>query len=96
MNSNFLRLRRQRNNNSNGRTSSISSVSSTSNGSEHAVAAKGGDLLADADSTAFHQSDLPLNNDIAGSKVVLCCFPLNLQTCSILNEFFSQELHFNI
>ncbi|VAH52681.1 unnamed protein product [Triticum turgidum subsp. durum] len=70
VNSNFLRLRRQRNNNSNGRTSSISSVSSTSNGSEHAVAAKGGDLLADADSTAFHQSDLPLNNDIAGSKMV--------------------------
>ncbi|VAH37395.1 unnamed protein product [Triticum turgidum subsp. durum] len=51
-------------------TSSISSVSSTSNGSEHAVAAKGGDLLADADSTACHQSDLPLNNDIAGSKMV--------------------------
>ncbi|KAF7004086.1 hypothetical protein CFC21_019335 [Triticum aestivum] len=70
VNSNFLRLRRQRNNNSNGMTSSISSVSSTSNGSEHAVAAKGGDLLADADSTACHQSDLPLNNDIAGSKMV--------------------------
>ncbi|SPT20291.1 unnamed protein product [Triticum aestivum] len=69
VNSNFLRLRRQRNNNSNGMTSSISSVSSTSNGSEHAVAAKGGDLLADADSTACHQSDLPLNNDIAGSKM---------------------------
>ncbi|XP_044968116.1 mediator of RNA polymerase II transcription subunit 13-like isoform X1 [Hordeum vulgare subsp. vulgare] len=70
VNSNFLRLRRQRNNNSNGMASSISSVSSTSNGSEHAVAAKGGDLLADADSTACHQSDLPLNNDIAGSKMV--------------------------
>ena len=52
--------------------SSISSVSSTSNGSEHAIAAKGGDLLADADSAACRQSDLPLNNDIAGSKMVLC------------------------
>ena len=72
MNSNFLRLRRQRNSNSNGMASSISSVSSTSNGSEHAVAAKGGDLLADAASTACHQSDLPLNNDIAGSKMVVC------------------------
>ncbi|KAI4986919.1 hypothetical protein ZWY2020_019549 [Hordeum vulgare] len=70
VNSNFLRLRRQRNSSSNGMASSISSVSSTSNGSEHAVAAKGGDLLADADSTACRQSDLPLNNDIAGSKMV--------------------------
>ncbi|XP_037444717.1 mediator of RNA polymerase II transcription subunit 13-like isoform X1 [Triticum dicoccoides] len=70
VNSNFLRLRRQRNSNSNGMASSISSVSSTSNGSGHAVAAKGGDLLADADSAACRQSDLPLNNDIAGSKVV--------------------------
>ena len=71
MNSNFLRLRRKRNNNSNGMASSISSVSSTSNGSEHAIVAKGGDLLADADSTACHQSDQPLNNDVPGSKMVL-------------------------
>jgi mediator of RNA polymerase II transcription subunit 13 len=53
--------------------SSISSVSSTSNGSEHAVAAEGGDLSADADSMACHQSDLPSN--IAGSKMVLCYNP---------------------
>lgn len=71
MNSNFLRLRRQKNSNSNSIASSISSVSSTSNGSEHVVAAEGGDLLADADSLACHQSDLPSNNDIAGSKMVL-------------------------
>jgi mediator of RNA polymerase II transcription subunit 13 len=51
--------------------SSISSVSSTSNGSGHAIVAKGGDLLADADSTARHHSELPLNNDVAGSKMVL-------------------------
>ena len=71
MNSNFLRLRRKRNSNSDGMASSISSVSSTSNGSQHAVVAKGGDLLADADSTARHHSDLPLNNDVSGSKMVL-------------------------
>lgn len=70
VNSNFLRLRRKRNSNSDGMASSISSVSSTSNGSGHAIVAKGGDLLADADSTARHHSDLPLNNDVAGSKMV--------------------------
>lgn len=68
VNSNFLRLRRQKNSNCNGMANSISSVSSTSNGSMHAVAAKGGDLLADADSTACHQSDMP--NDVSGSKMV--------------------------
>ncbi|XP_006655580.1 mediator of RNA polymerase II transcription subunit 13 [Oryza brachyantha] len=68
VNSNFLRLRRQKNNNYTSTASSISSVSSTSNGSEHAVAAEGGDLSADADSMACHQSDLPSN--IAGSKMV--------------------------
>ncbi|EEC79315.1 hypothetical protein OsI_20152 [Oryza sativa Indica Group] len=68
VNSNFLRLRRQKNSNYSSMASSISSVSSTSNGSEHAVAAEGGDLSADADSMACHQSDLPSN--IAGSKMV--------------------------
>ena len=73
MNSNFLRLRRQKNSNYSSMASSISSVSSTSNGNEHAVAAEGGDLSADADSMACHQSDLPSN--IAGSKMVLCYNP---------------------
>jgi mediator of RNA polymerase II transcription subunit 13 len=75
VNSNFLRLRRKRNINSDGMASSISSASSTSDGSEHAVVAKGGDLVADADSTARHHSDLPSNNDVAGSKMVLSRIP---------------------
>ncbi|KAG8086379.1 hypothetical protein GUJ93_ZPchr0010g8621 [Zizania palustris] len=68
VNSNFLRLRRQKNSKYNSMASSISSVSSTSNGSEHAVAAEGGDLSADADSMACRQSDLP--SIVAGSKMV--------------------------
>jgi len=44
-------------------------VSSTSDGSERAVATEG-DLAADADSMACRQSDMPANNDNAGSKVV--------------------------
>ncbi|KAL6647791.1 hypothetical protein ACP70R_015228 [Stipagrostis hirtigluma subsp. patula] len=67
VNSNFLRLRRQKNK-GNSIASSISSVSSTSNGSDRAVATDG-DLLADADSVACRQSDMPSNNDNAGGKV---------------------------
>jgi len=72
VNSNFLRLRRKKNK-CNGTASSISSVSSTSDGSERAVTTEG-DLLADADSMACRQSDMPSNNDNAGSKMVLYPF----------------------
>ncbi|CAN6190992.1 unnamed protein product [Urochloa humidicola] len=68
VNSNFLRLRRKKNK-CNGTAGSISSVSSSSDGSECAVATEG-DLLADADSMACHQSDMPSNNGNAGSKMV--------------------------
>jgi mediator of RNA polymerase II transcription subunit 13 len=69
VNSNFLRLKRQKNK-CNSMASSISSVSSTSNGCDHTVATEG-DLLADGDSMACHQSDMPFNNDNTGSKLVL-------------------------
>ncbi|CAN6208649.1 unnamed protein product [Urochloa humidicola] len=68
VNSNFLRLRRKKNK-CNGMAGSISSVSSTSDGSERAVATEG-EFLADADSMACRQSDMPSNNDNAGSKMV--------------------------
>ncbi|CAN6179280.1 unnamed protein product [Urochloa humidicola] len=62
VNSNFLRLRRKKNK-CNGTAGSISSVSSSSDGSERAVATEG-DLLADGDSMACHQSDMPSNDGI--------------------------------
>ncbi|KAJ1258087.1 hypothetical protein BS78_10G046800 [Paspalum vaginatum] len=66
VNSNFLRLIRKKNK-GNSTTTSISSVSSTSDGNERAVATEG-DLATDADSMACRQSDMPSNNDNAGSK----------------------------
>ena len=69
VNSNYLRLRREKNK-CNSMASSISSVSSTSDGSERAVATEG-DLVADADSVFGRQSDMPSNNDNIGSKTVL-------------------------
>ncbi|XP_066383440.1 mediator of RNA polymerase II transcription subunit 13-like isoform X1 [Miscanthus floridulus] len=68
VNSNYLRLRREKNK-CNSMASSISSVSSTSDGSERAVATEG-DLVADADSVFGRQSDMPSNNDNIGSKTV--------------------------
>ncbi|KAL6846903.1 hypothetical protein ACP4OV_022756 [Aristida adscensionis] len=67
VNSNFLRLIRQKNRKGNTMASSISSVSSTSRGDR--AAATDGDLLADADSLACRQSDMPPNNDNAGGKM---------------------------